>query len=132
MYVFFSLYNFNDIFISKELKAELNFIISAFIDYIIVDKNRPFIYFVYMRNIPIKYFNYKDIYFNHLDAYTKEVAKFLIKFGENKNKKNLKKIKLIMMVNMFFILFWDLCIIMVLMELLKKIMKKVLAFLIIV
>ena len=56
MYAFFSLYNFNDIFISKELKAELNFIISAFIDYIIVDENRPFIYFVYVngkKNVPM-------------------------------------------------------------------------------
>ena len=63
------------------------------IDYIIVDNHLAFILYINMRNILIKHFNYKNIFFNNFDMYTKEIAKFLIKFGENKNKKNLKKIK---------------------------------------
>ena len=94
IYAFLSCNKLSDIIKTPELKLGLKYIIGALIDNIIVEDIYSFYYYIRMRNILIKYFNYKDEFFFNFDVYTEEIAKFLLKFGINNDEKNLKKIKL--------------------------------------
>ena len=94
MEIFLNIYNFEDIVKLPELRAEMMLIINFYIDNIIADEIEIFIFYVFMRKILIKHFNFGNEFKTYFDLYNKEIVKYLLKFVEGTDEENKKKIKL--------------------------------------
>lgn len=92
--LFFIIYDLEDIFKSPKLKSKFIFIIGAFINDIIADGIKSFYSYILLRRITIKHFNLENEFKTKFDLYTKEIAYYIMKFGEDSNEENVKKIKL--------------------------------------
>ena len=86
--IFFMIYNFESIFKTPKLRAELMFIFGCLIDAIIADELEFFLEFILMRKITIKHFNFEIEFKKNFDFYTKELLIYLLKFKKSSNEKN--------------------------------------------
>ena len=101
--IFIMINNFEDIFKSAKLRADLMFIFGCLIDAIIVDELEVFLEFILMRKISIKHFNFEIEFKKNFDFYTKELMNYLLKFKKGANEEN-KKIMIKYYINSDFYL----------------------------
>ena len=102
MEIFFKINEFEEIFKQPILKSELQFIFGCMIDAIIADEIEIFIYYINIRKISIKHFNFADEFKFNFDIYTKEIINYLMNFTKGTDEENKKITKLYYINDYFF------------------------------
>ena len=94
-----------DIVKSPTLKSELLFIITNYLDNIILGDIELLFDLIYMRNVLIKHYNFENEFKNHIDTYLKEIVNYLNNFMKGNYDENKKKIKSVLIPNYFSLIY---------------------------
>ena len=94
-----------DIVKSPSLKSELLFIITYFLDNIILDDIELLFNVIHMRNVLIMHYNFEKEFKNNIDTYLKEIVNYLNNFMKGNYDENKKKIKSFLIPDYFSLLY---------------------------